>query len=73
MRWVGYAAHMGEINVHKILVRKSQGKIPLGTIRYRCKVDLKTTGKRVWIGVNQLRERVKFHDLVNTIMNFQVS
>jgi hypothetical protein len=35
-RWTGYAVHVGEMeNVHKILVRKPEGKRPLGRPRLR--------------------------------------
>jgi hypothetical protein len=33
MRWMSYVAHMGMIrNAYKILVRKSEGKKPLGDL-----------------------------------------
>jgi hypothetical protein len=36
MRWSGYVAHMGEMgNAHKILVKTSEGKIPLGRPRHK--------------------------------------
>jgi hypothetical protein len=34
-RWVGHMASMGEINVCKILVGKSEEKRPLGRLRCR--------------------------------------
>jgi hypothetical protein len=48
IRWVGYVACMGEKrDVYKILVGKSEGKIPLGRRRHRWednKMVLKQTG-----------------------------
>jgi hypothetical protein len=36
MRWAGYVAQMGEKrNMYKLLVRKPEGKIPLGRPRRR--------------------------------------
>jgi hypothetical protein len=36
MRWVGHAAHMGEMrNAHNILAGKPEGKRPLGKPRCR--------------------------------------
>jgi hypothetical protein len=49
MRWAGYIARMGEKrNVYRILVRKPEGKRPLGRPRCRreksIKVDLREMG-----------------------------
>jgi hypothetical protein len=36
MRWVWYVVHMGEVgNVHRILVKKCEGKISLERHRHR--------------------------------------
>jgi hypothetical protein len=36
MRWTGYVAHMGQMkNTYKIMVRKPEGKRPLGKPRCR--------------------------------------
>jgi len=36
MRWAGHVAHMGEERgVYRVLVRKAEGKIPLGRPRRR--------------------------------------
>jgi hypothetical protein len=41
MRWVGYAACMGEgRNVYKVLLGKPKGKRPLGRLRHRCKYGI---------------------------------
>jgi hypothetical protein len=63
MRWVGHVAHMGEMrNAYKILVGKSEGKRPLGTLR-------RIAGKIIveWEGVDCMHPA-----LVNMIMNLQV-
>jgi hypothetical protein len=49
MRWAGHVARMGEgINVYRVLVRKPEGKRPLGRPRRRwengTKIDLKEIG-----------------------------
>jgi hypothetical protein len=64
MRWAGHMARMGEKrNVYRLLVRKSEGKRPLGRSRRRwivnIKVDLLEVGVSVvdWIGLAQDRYR----------------
>jgi hypothetical protein len=54
VRWVGHVAFMGEIrNACNILVRKAEGKRPLGKPRRRwednIRMDLRETG---WKGVD---------------------
>jgi hypothetical protein len=49
MRWAGHVAHMGEgRGVHRVLVRKPEGKRPLERSRYRrgdnIKKDLREIG-----------------------------
>ena len=42
MRWAGHVARMGERRgVYRILVRKPEGKRPLGRPRYRWEDDIK--------------------------------
>jgi hypothetical protein len=60
MRWAGYVACMGEgRNVFKALVRKPEGKRPLGRLRHRwvdgIKVDLRRLFGGVWSGFPWLR------------------
>jgi hypothetical protein len=55
MRWAGYVARMGETrNAYRILVRKPEGKRPLGRSRRRwadnIKIDLREMG---WYGRDQ--------------------
>jgi hypothetical protein len=77
MRWAGHVARMGEKrNVYRLLVRKPEGKRPLGRPRHRwidnSKMDLLEIGLNVvdWIGLTQNRYRCRA--LVNSIMNLQV-
>jgi hypothetical protein len=67
---------MGEKNVYRLLVRKPEGKRPLGRQRHRwinnIKVELLEIGLSVvdWIGLAQ--DRYRWRALVNTVMNFRV-
>jgi hypothetical protein len=59
MKWAGHVARMGaKRNAFRILVGKSEGKIPLGRPRCRwvdnIKIDLKTDGM-AWTGSIWLR------------------
>jgi hypothetical protein len=65
MRWAGHVARMGEKrNVYRLLVRKPQGKSPLGRPRRRwmdnIKMDLVEVGWGGvdWTGVAQDRENL---------------
>jgi hypothetical protein len=54
MRWAGYVTHMGEKRTaYRIMVRKPEGKRPLGRTRHRwednIKMDLRETG---WGGMD---------------------
>jgi hypothetical protein len=60
MRWAGHVALMGEERkVYKVLVRKPEGKRPLGRPRHRwengIRMDLREIAWRVWSGFNWLR------------------
>jgi hypothetical protein len=77
MRWVGHVAGMEEKrNVYRLLVRKPEGKRPLGRPRRRwidnIKMDLLEIGLDVvdWIGLSQ--DRYKWRALVNVVMNLRV-
>jgi hypothetical protein len=62
-------------NVYRLLVRKPEGRRPLGRLRRRwidnIKMDLLEIGVSVvdWIGLAQYRY---WSALVNSVMNFQV-
>ena len=77
MRWVGQVACMGEWRgAYRVLVRKLEGKRPLGRPRYRwdnnIKMDLQEIrwGAMDWIDLTQ--NCVRWQALVNTVMNIQV-
>jgi hypothetical protein len=77
MRWAGHVARMGEKrNVNRLLVRKPEGKRPLGRPRRRwidnIKINLLEMGVSVvdWIGLAQ--DRYRWRALVNSVMNLRV-
>ena len=77
MRWAGHVARMEEgRGVHKVLVRKPDGKRPLGRPRRRwednIKLDLQEVGRGCgdWMGLAQDMDR--WRALVSTVMNFGV-
>jgi hypothetical protein len=63
-------------NVYRLLVRKPEGKRPLGRPRHRwidnIKMDLLEIGSNVvdWIGL--ARDRYRWRALVNSVMNLRV-
>jgi hypothetical protein len=77
MRWAGHVARMGEdIEVHRVLVGKPEGKRPLGRPRRRwednIKMDLQELegGRGDWMELAQDREG--WRALVGTVRNFRV-
>jgi len=77
MRWAGHVARMGEERgVYRILVRKPEGKRPLGRPRLRwvdnIRMDLQEVGCGYmdWIGLAQDRDR--WRTPVSTVMNLRV-
>ena len=78
MRWVGYVARMRERRgVYSILVRKPEGKRPLGRPRrrweYNIKMDLQEVGCGVmdWIDLAQDKDRLP--SLLNAVINMRAS
>jgi hypothetical protein len=77
MRWAGHVARMGEDRgVHRVLVRKPEGKRPLGRPRRRwednIKMDLQEFGedRGEWMELAQDRDR--WRALVGTVRDFRV-
>ena len=77
MSWVGHVAHVGEgRGVHRVLVGKPEGKIPLGRPRHRwennIKIDLQEVGGGCVDWMELAQNRDIWRALVSTVMNFQV-
>ena len=77
MRWAGDVARMGgDRDVHRLLVRKPEGKRPLGRPRSRwednIKMDLQEVGvgRGKWMELAQDRDR--WRALVGTVRDFRV-
>jgi hypothetical protein len=77
MRWAGHAARMGEERkVYKVLVRKPEGKRPLGRPRRRwedgLRMDLREIGLEGvdWIRLAQDRDR--WRAVVSAVMSLRV-
>ena len=77
MRWAGHVARMGEERgAYRVLVRKPEGKRPLGRPRHRwvdnIRMDLQEVGCGYmdWIGLAQDRDRWRM--LESAVMNLRV-
>jgi hypothetical protein len=77
MMWVGHVAHIGvKGTAYKLLVRKPEGKRPLGRSRHRWVDNIKIYLVEIawhgvdWIGVVQ--DRYKRRAFVNTVINLLV-
>ena len=77
MRWVGYVVLMGtRRGIYRVLIRKLEGKRPLGRPRSRWEYNIKLNLQEVgcggidWIDLAQDRDRCRA--LVNVVMNFRV-
>ena len=78
MRWAGYVAHMGEgRGLHRVLVRKPEGKRPLARPRRRWEDNIKMNLQEVGLGgkdwIDLALGRDRWLALVNTAMNLRVS
>ena len=79
MRWAGHVACMGEgRGVHRVLVRKSEGRRPLGRPRSRWEDKIKTDLQEVEVGwdfgdwMELAEDRDRWRALVSTVMNLRV-
>ena len=77
MKWAGHVARMGEERrAYKVLVRKPEGKRPLGRRRRRwvdnIRMDLQEVGCGYvdWIGLAQ--DTDSWRTLVSAVMNLRV-
>ena len=78
MRWdPGHVAHMGEEKgAYRVLVRKPEGKRPLGRPRRRCvdniMMDLQEVGCRYVDCIGLAQDWDRLRTLVSAVMNFRV-
>jgi hypothetical protein len=76
MRWVGHVARMEMRNAYRLLVRKPEGKGPLGRPRRRWVDNIRMGlgevgwGDVDWIGLAQDRNR--WRAVVNSVLNLRV-
>jgi hypothetical protein len=78
IRWAGHVAWTGGMrNAYKMLVRKSEGKIPLWIPGHRWEDNIRMNlGETVWESadwMNLSQDRVQWQALVNMVMNLWVS
>jgi hypothetical protein len=72
MKWAGYVAF-----AYRVLVRKPEGKRPLGKPRLRwednIKMDFKEEGRGSWTGFNVAEDTGRWRALVNAVVNLRVT
>ena len=77
MRWAGHVARMGEgRGVHRVLVKKPEGKRPFGRPRRRWEYNINMDLQEVGVGsgdwMDLAQDRDRWRALVNTVMNLRV-
>ena len=76
MRWVGYVVRMGERRVvYRVLVRKPEGKRPLGRPRRKRRIVLRWIFSEWDGGVNwfdMAQDTDRWWALANAVMNLRV-
>jgi hypothetical protein len=77
IRWTGNVTRMGEKkNAYRSLVRKPEGKRPLGRPKRKwvdnIKMDLREIGGRVMDWIDLAQDRGQWRALENTVMNLRV-
>ena len=78
MRWAGHVAGMGEESgVYRALVRKPEGKRPLGRPRHRwednIRMDLQEVGCGYMDWIGRAQDRDRWRTLVSAVMNLRVA
>jgi hypothetical protein len=76
MRWAGHVVRIGEERkVYRVLMRKPEGKRPLGIPRRRwedgIRIDLRKIGWGSIVWIQLARDRDRWRALVNTVMNLR--
>jgi len=77
MKWVGYAACMGNgRGVYRILIGRPEGKIPRGRPKRRWEDNVKMDLREIWIyeanWIQLPQDRVQWRTFVNTVMKLRV-
>jgi hypothetical protein len=77
MRWAGYVEHMGEVRgAYNILVRRPEGRRPLGRPRSRWEGNIKLDLREIGFGdvdwIHWAQDRDRWRAVVNTVMNLRV-
>jgi hypothetical protein len=77
MRWAGHVARMrGQRKVYKVLVRKPEGKIPLGRPRHRWEDGIRMDLGEIGLGgvdwIRLAQDRDRWRAVVSAVMNLRV-
>jgi hypothetical protein len=77
MRWAGHVVRMGEVKgAYNILVRRPEGRRPLGRPRRRWEVNIKMDLREIGFGdvdwINLAQDRDRWRALVNKVIKLWV-